>query len=184
MFFNNIYLDTFPVIPDSVGYIFLLASALYLSKLRVNGFTPALLSILGTALCGVRDMYRMHNSSYGVFSSYYWDYYKSDFAIPLDIVCAVVFMATIAVILSNVRTITSDNPDDLVFPSKILTLCMPVVALATTASDLLPVLEDSPLSEAIPDYYAIGSFIIPVCVLAVTGVCAAQLLKMRTDVQR
>lgn len=183
MFFNNIYLDTFPVIPDSVGYIFLLAGALYLSKLGVNGFTPALLSILGAVLCGVRDLYRMYNSNFGVFSSYYWDYYKSSFAIPLDIACAVVFMAVIAVTLSHVRTITSDNPDELVFPSRILTAFMPVAALATTASDLLPMLEDTPLSQAIPDYYAIGSFIIPVCVLAVTCVCAAQLLKMRTDTQ-
>lgn len=184
MFFNNIYLDTIPIIPDWMGYIFFLAGAFYLSKLNVNGFLLSLLSISGAVLCAVNNIYRVYNSNFGAFSNYYWDYYKTDFAIPLDALCSAVFMAAIVAVLYHTRTITSDNPDGIVFPSKILTACMPVVALGTIVSDLIPMLEDTPLAKAVPDYHAIASFIIPVCVLAVTSVCAAQFVKMRTDIKR
>ncbi|MBE6689271.1 MAG: hypothetical protein E7588_08375 [Ruminococcaceae bacterium] len=183
MFFNNIYLDTFPVTPDSLGYIFFLAGAFYLAKLGINVFCMSLLSVAGTAICAVSNIYRMYCSGFGAFSGYYWDYFKTSYAIPLDIICAVIFIATTAILLRHIRTVTADNPDGVVFPSKVLTSLIPVAALSTMLTDLLPILDKTAVSDAIPDYYAIFAFIIPVCTLAVTSVCAAQMLKMRTAAQ-
>ncbi len=184
MFFNNVYIDTFPVIPDTIGYIFFILGSLYLSKLGINGFVPALLSVAGAAMSAASSFARMYSSGFGSYSSYYLSYYKKPFTLPIDLICAVILFITVLVVLKNIRKITSDNPDGIVFPSKILTFFMPIVALSTTFIDLLPLLENTAVAKLLPDYYALISFLIPVAVLAVTLTAAAQILKMRTNPQR
>jgi len=79
MLFNNFYLDTFPVIPDFIGYIFLAAGSTYLAKLGFSAFGVYVCSVLGIGVNIVSIIYRLYNSNYGVFSHYYLEYYKQPF---------------------------------------------------------------------------------------------------------
>lgn len=184
MFFNNFYLDTVPILPDSVGYIFFIVGALYLSRLGVNGFSTALFSIIGAAANALSNFYRLHCSNYGAFSSYYREYYKTDFAVIIDLICAAIFLITIWQVFVHTKNITSDNSDGLVFPYKVTLGLIIIPTFSTTLTDLLPALESSVLADVFPDYYALGSFIIAALVLLTTVVCTSQILKMRTNIQR
>ncbi len=184
MFFNNLYIDTIPIIPDFIGFIFLLIGALYLSKMERNGFTAALFSLLGIAASVLNTVYRLSCSQLGAFSNYFWDYYKTPFAIPLDLLCAVLLMLALFSAFRHTSDFTADNPDGLAFPKIALSVAAVPLAFSTTLHDLLPMLERTKISAAFGDYYALGTFLIGAAVFVITTISAVQLLKMKTDPRR
>lgn len=185
MMFNNFYLDTFPVIPDLLGYVFFAVGSTYLAKLGFSAFGVYVCSILGIGVNAVSILHRLYNSGYGVFSQYYLEYYKQPFTLPLGIAGAVIFTVTAYIIFTSVKKATADNPYDKKFPSCAMKIIIPLAALGTVCTDALPALGDlTDIYGAFPDYYAFGKFVIPLTVLIVTSVCAVNFYGMRTDSSR
>ena len=185
MLFNNFYLDTFPVIPDFMGYILLAVGSTYLAKLGFSAFGVYVCSVLGMGVNIVSIIYRLYNSNYGVFSHYYLEYYKQPFTLPLDIAGAVIFTLTLYMILTSVKKATADNPYDRKFPSGALKVVVPFAAAGTLLTDALPALSDfTEIDGVFPDYYALGAFVIPLTVLIITSVCAVKLYGMITHTSR
>ncbi|MBQ9921830.1 MAG: hypothetical protein IJO52_06565 [Clostridia bacterium] len=185
MLFNNFYLDTFPVIPDFIGYIFLAAGSTYLAKLGFSAFGVYVCSVLGIGVNIVSIIYRLYNSNYGVFSHYYLEYYKQPFSLSLDIAGAVIFTITLYMILTAVKKSTADNPYEKKFPSVALKVIVPFAAIGTLCTDALPALSDfTEIDGIFPDYYAFGAFVIPLTVLIITTVCAVNFYGMKTNSSR
>lgn len=185
MLFNNFYLDTFPIIPDLIGYICFAVGSTYLARLGFSAFGVYVCSVLGVGVNAVSIIYRINSSDYGVFSQYYLEYYKQPFSLPLDIAGAVIFTVTLYMILTSVKKATADNPYDKKFPSVALKVIAPIAAIGTLLTDALPALGDiTDIEGVFPDYYALGAFVIPLVVLVITSVCAVKFYSMRTEASR
>ena len=181
MFFNNFYLDTVPVIPDFIGYILFIVGSTYLAKLGFSAFGIYIMSVLGIGANFVSILYRLYNSGFGVYSQYYHDYYKQPFTAVVDVAGAVIFTVTMYMILTRVKKSTADNPYDKSFPAIGLKIIVPFAAVGTLCMDMLPALGNiKAVVDILPDYYALGAFVIPVTVLIITSVCAVQFYGMRT----
>lgn len=184
LFFNNVYIDTFPIIPDFIGFALLLVGALYLSKLDVNAFGLSILSVLGIAVSVLGNIYRLYNSQFGAFSAYYLDYCKTPFALPLDVASAVLILLALISAFRHVAVITADNPDGIVFPKIALSVAAVPLAFSTAIYDLLPLIENTAIAATFSDCYAFGTFLVGVVTFAVTVAGALKLIKMKTNPER
>lgn len=183
MFFNNFSLDSIAVIPDTIGYILIIIGAVYLSKLGQNGFWLIFTSIIGAMVCTSRDFLRILSSGFGAYSQYYLQYYKSLPATVLNIVCTAVFVVSAVIMLLKIRNIANLYQKEVVFPFKALVVITPLAGFSTLIKDLLPALENTALAQKFPDYYAIGTFIVSVCLVAITLISASGILKIKINVK-
>ncbi|MBQ9940755.1 MAG: hypothetical protein IJO74_04380 [Clostridia bacterium] len=182
LFFNILYLDTVPVIPSFVGYILFIVGGIYFSRLGVPSFGIFCMSILGIGTDMLYTFFRLYNSNYGAFSGFYLDFYKNPVTLPLDLAGAVLFTVTSFLVFNAVNTATSDNINQKKFPLLTFRILMPFAALGTTALDMLPSLSDfTGIERVLPDYYALGSFLIPLCVIIITVTCATSIFAQRVN---